>query len=288
MKVILTTDGSQAAEQAIRWFSQLPIHGEESYVVLTVVTPPVYGMVPGDIQDELCRLGNEYSGNAFHRAATIMKSFGLSATHMQRRGHPADEIIQYAKECGADLVVVGAHGASRLSRMLIGSVSESVATHAPCSVLVMRGTDPPKAATTQPLRVTIASDGSENPEEIAAQVCDLGLPMNTKISLVSVVEHPPLLDPEVQYDAQLNQAMETNLSTLADRLKSFPSIEKHVLEKEHVGSSVANFLLKDQTDVVIVRDKGRSAISRFLLGSVSRYLMHHARCSVLILRTRHG
>ena len=288
MKVILTTDGSDAAEQAIRWFSQLPIHGEECYEVLTVVGPPIYGIVPGDIQDEICRLGNEYAENAFHRAATIMKGFGLLATHVRRRGHPADEITQYAKDCGAELVVVGAHGASRLSRMLIGSVSEAVGLHAPCSVLVMRESDQSKAAAIQPLRVTIASDGSGSPVEMAAQVCDLGLPINTKISLVSVVEHPPLLDPEVQYDTQLNQAMETNLTMLADRLKTFPSIEQHVLEQKHVGSCIESYLLKDKSDIVIVRDKGRSAISRFFMGSVSRYIMHHAHCSVLVLRTRHS
>jgi len=153
---------------------------------------------------------------------------------------------------------------------------------------VMRESDQSKAAAIQPLRVTIASDGSGSPAEMATQVCDLGLPINTKISLISVVEHPPLLDPEAQYDAQLHQAMETNLTMLADQLRIFPSIEQHVLEQNHVGSSIESYLLKDKSDLVIVRDKGRSAISRFFMGSVSRYIMHHAHCSVLVLRTRHG
>ena len=56
-----------------------------------------------------------------------------------REGAPADEIMESARKCGADLIVVGSKGHSALETFLIGSVSQKIATYAPCSVLVVRG-----------------------------------------------------------------------------------------------------------------------------------------------------
>ena len=51
---------------------------------------------------------------------------------------PADEIVKYAREVHADIVVVGTHGRGGVSRLLMGSVAEHVVRNAPCPVLVVR------------------------------------------------------------------------------------------------------------------------------------------------------
>jgi nucleotide-binding universal stress UspA family protein len=53
-------------------------------------------------------------------------------------GDPALEIARFASDSGADLVVLGTHGRSGLSRLLLGSVAERVLRHAPVPVLVIR------------------------------------------------------------------------------------------------------------------------------------------------------
>jgi nucleotide-binding universal stress UspA family protein len=63
---------------------------------------------------------------------------GLSVSSDLREGNPKEEIIEYARSWKADLVVVGSHGRRGPKRLLLGSVSEAVATHAPCSVEVIR------------------------------------------------------------------------------------------------------------------------------------------------------
>jgi len=55
-----------------------------------------------------------------------------------RTGRPAREIAEVATQIGADLVVVGTHGRSGLSRALLGSVAEEVVRHSPCNVLAVR------------------------------------------------------------------------------------------------------------------------------------------------------
>ena len=287
MNIVLTTDGSVASENAIRWFCQLPIHDNKACPVVTVASNASYGVLPGPIRDEFYELENRHSVEYFQRAATIMKGFGLEAIHVPRTGQAADQITQYAKECDADLVIVSAQGAGILTRLFLGSTSETVATHASCSVLVVRGADRPESLATHPIHVTLALDGTEDPIETASQIRELGLPLNTKISLVSIIEHPPLLDLQEQYDTQLVATTTTGLETLAEQLKpALPMIETYVLEKVHIGEGIERFVKENKTDIVVVRDKGRSAISRFLLGSVSRFVLRHAECSVLVLKKR--
>jgi nucleotide-binding universal stress UspA family protein len=55
------------------------------------------------------------------------------------RGSPKHAIIEEAERWGADLIVVGSHGYSALERFLLGSVSQSIAHHAKCSVEIVRG-----------------------------------------------------------------------------------------------------------------------------------------------------
>lgn len=57
-----------------------------------------------------------------------------------KRGQPFVEIIRYAREHAADLIVIGTHGRSALAQVLLGSVAERVVRKAPCPVLTVRPT----------------------------------------------------------------------------------------------------------------------------------------------------
>jgi universal stress protein A len=58
------------------------------------------------------------------------------------QGVPWDRIVHAARTWRADLIVMGTHGRTGLRHVLIGSVAEKVTRHAPCSVLVVRGSEP--------------------------------------------------------------------------------------------------------------------------------------------------
>ena len=284
MKTLLTTDGSQSAEQAIRWFSRLPIAHSESYEILTVSDYQNYGMVPIEVHEELLRLESAHAIESFQRAEKILKEAGMGATQISCIGQPAYEITRHAKENQCDLIVVGAHGRSFLEHMLIGSISESVARHAPCSVLVVRKSKA-KVAEGDPTHITVASDCSDSDRQIASQINAIHFPKNTKFNLISVIEHPFLIEPTIEYDAQLTRATTSSLDRLAMELsESSEYIQKVVLEKLHVSSCILNFVQTHPTDILVLGDKGRTAIGRFFLGSVSRVLLQHAPCSVLLVR----
>ena len=74
----------------------------------------------------------------FEQAAQRIRSAGLHAEVLIRRGNPADEILEEAHTWGADCIFVGARGTRGIDRLLLGSVSSAVSSRANCSVEVVR------------------------------------------------------------------------------------------------------------------------------------------------------
>ena len=81
-------------------------------------------------------------------AAVRLRAAGLEVTAKVASGDPAHEILRAAAEVDADLVVMGTHGRTGLTRLLLGSVARNVILHTHASVLVMRR--PWLGATPQP------------------------------------------------------------------------------------------------------------------------------------------
>jgi len=292
MKVLLTTDGSSSAEQTIRWFSRSPVEHSTSYEVMTVSNFHIYGVTPAAVFDETICQESKHADESFQRASAILKDVGIEAVHIARVGNAADEIVYYAQEANVDLIVVGAQGRGLIERMLIGSTSETVAQHAPCSVLIVRPQTKPSEPEQveqvgEPLFLVIASDGSDTDRELASQINALHLSGPTKVQLITVVEHPYLIEPGYEYDSQVTQEATMALNRLAEELSTSSNhVDSHVLEKPHVADAILDYLRDRKTDVLVLGDKGRSALSRFFVGSVSRGLLRHAPCSVLLIRKR--
>jgi nucleotide-binding universal stress UspA family protein len=74
----------------------------------------------------------------FEPAAAKLRSAGIDAAVMIRRGNPKDQIVEEAESWGADCIFVGAKGLRGIERLLLGSVSSAVSAAALCSVEVVR------------------------------------------------------------------------------------------------------------------------------------------------------
>jgi nucleotide-binding universal stress UspA family protein len=70
--------------------------------------------------------------------AERLRKTGLTVETEVSDGDPRSIIVDQAETWTADLVVVGSHGYTGLKRLLLGSVAQSVVSHAPCSVEVVR------------------------------------------------------------------------------------------------------------------------------------------------------
>ena len=68
-----------------------------------------------------------------------MTKAGVKARSLLLEGAAADQIVRAARKHHADVIVMGTHGRSGLSRFLLGSVAQRVLPLAPCAVLTVRG-----------------------------------------------------------------------------------------------------------------------------------------------------
>lgn len=100
--------------------------------VLPELDPASPGAIWGDIKDEDRRAHAE---KAFREG--LPEAFRTTPVEV-RIGGAVHEIVTYAEEEAASLVVLGSHGRTGLSRVLLGSIAENVVRRAPCSVLVVR------------------------------------------------------------------------------------------------------------------------------------------------------
>ncbi len=136
-KILLAYDGTDEAKAALAVAAELATKlGAEIGVVSVVPMHP--GRIGGDPWDDASVHAQELL-QARERLAAIAPRVELH----RATGDPATEIERTAVEHGYDMIVVGSRGLSTIGRLLQGSVSEHVATHARANVVVVR---PPRPA----------------------------------------------------------------------------------------------------------------------------------------------
>jgi nucleotide-binding universal stress UspA family protein len=143
MKILVASSGSyeETLDPTHSVFSFPWPDGAEIHVVSVaeVMYPVMVGMTPDpvDTTDFQVRTDEEAKATASSTALRF-RSLGFPAEGFSMKGDPETAILEHAKEWGADLIVVGSHELSRMERFLMGSISESIVKHAPCSVLVLK------------------------------------------------------------------------------------------------------------------------------------------------------
>lgn len=132
MKILLAYDGGEPAHKALELTADLARKFEANVAVVSVV--PVHpGRVPIDPWDD-----TPVHASQLAEAKRLLLDLGIEPALIERAGDPAHTIEQIAQEGGYDMVVVGSRHLGAVSRVLQGSVSEHIATHAPATVVIAR------------------------------------------------------------------------------------------------------------------------------------------------------
>lgn len=148
MKVLLAIDDSKYSQTAIDSVLQRPWPENSEFLVYTVLEPfhPDYaGWDPGAIPDAYA-FENEQRTAASQLVSEASQEltarFGSGkVTTEVAEGKIEESICAKAASWEADLIVMGSHGRNGLQRLILGSVSQSVVTHASCSVEIIKKTD---------------------------------------------------------------------------------------------------------------------------------------------------
>jgi nucleotide-binding universal stress UspA family protein len=142
MKIIMVaTDGSQGADRAVDFAARLAQRFAAALWVVNVNDSLVSAELELGAHIEnigLDEMLDAASRQILSRARDRAHNIGVTAIRLeQRSGNAADEIIEIARNEGADAVVIGKRGRGRLSGMLLGSVSQKIVSLAPCVTIVV-------------------------------------------------------------------------------------------------------------------------------------------------------
>ncbi len=149
--ILVPVDFSPHAEHAFTYATTLAERFGAKLALLYVVDD---SFVTGGWSSEIYvpnvpELMENLIADADRRLATLKASaaaFGLTAETAVIRGRPAPAIVEHAKNGGFDLIVMGTHGRTGVSHVVMGSVAERVLRKAPCPVLTVRGTEAVEAS----------------------------------------------------------------------------------------------------------------------------------------------
>lgn len=137
-RIVVGVDDSQGSVAALRWaYDEAGRRGSEIEVIHAWHYPPVgtvVGMgVYGVGHEELEQAGQDVLDRSVEQAGPAPD--GTAVRTVLANGNPAAVLVEAA--AGAELLVVGSHGRSGLASLLLGSVSQQVANHAPCPVVIV-------------------------------------------------------------------------------------------------------------------------------------------------------
>jgi nucleotide-binding universal stress UspA family protein len=145
MKIILATDGSPFSVAMVKEFARRPLPSNTKVKIISVYEgATLMNVAPMGVLTEYYGEASmnslKFAENSVTAAAEIIRNKNpeLAILTATIEGVPKTVIVDEAEKFGADLIVLGSHGYGLVDRFLLGSVSQSVALHAKCSVEIVR------------------------------------------------------------------------------------------------------------------------------------------------------
>lgn len=223
------------------------------------------------LSNELTVWGHQKGEEVISEALELFRSEGIAADHkLIEHVDPAEAITKETETGNYDLVVVG-HGGKEKQALRLGSVAKKVAHYAKIPVLLA-------GKKTEVTKILVPTDGSENSEKALRYAVQLAKKFEATMTLLHVQESH-LFRMKPQASKEIGTRI---LSKTAEQAKGVQVDQK--LEAGHPGDLIVETAKDQNYDLIVMGTKGLGAITRFLLGSVSDHVIHHADCAVLLTR----
>lgn len=296
MKILIAVDGSEHAMAGVSTVRDLPLPVESQIKIITVFTP------------RNASYFLEYE-RYIQVAYEALQGLSWQLETEVLAGNPAEELAKAADQQECDLIVIGARGARSALGVLLGGVAQQVVEYANRPVLVVRF--PHRKIN----RVILALDGSECSHLALRYLAHLPLPASVKeIDLLHVLPPPPMAQAlalaqtipmgmeraamlEVQESLEIEAIMKEEEESGREMLNQAVQRLHHLFgaETPHPGlvpvllrgdafEQIHTYLEDNPSELIVMGSRGLSGVRGWLLGSLSRKLVHGAPCSVLVVR----
>ncbi len=306
-KIVVPLDGSELAEGVLPHLTEV-IRGRESRVYLLSVSPlskkptpaavdiqPASATTPDDLPDVMREL-IEYLRAVAERLEPVTSDVWIGV----RFGRPADAILAFTDDVGADLIATSTHGRSGISRWVFGSVADRLLRGASCPVLLVRAggdkiTMPPPPTSYQGILVPL--DGSEIAEQVLPYVKALIRPNRTRIFLTSVLttglgdrtvtlltSYPPGMQLATTALRHAEVQLQAYLRSVANVLRDRGAMVHIAIRQGPPADEILTYAAEVKADLICMTTHGLSGISRWVYGNVAGKVLQGAHSPVLLVR----
>jgi nucleotide-binding universal stress UspA family protein len=282
--ILLADDGSEHARAAIELLGELPLPDQSRVTALRIFTP---------IQSSYVAMMEA----GLEKTKSLLEEKGFETEAELLLGYPGEKIIEYASTNRPDLIVVGAKGLRATLGILLGGVAQQVIEYACCPVLVVR-------APNRPLRqILCVTDGSEHSQITLEYLSNFPLPVHATIKVLHVLPplpptmliEPYMLGTEYIYPVRSPEEEEKELKAQEREGKALLEHDLKILSKQGIeatgvlkqgdaATEIIEYARTNGTDLIVAGSRGLNPIKSWLVGSVSRKLVHYSSCSVLIFK----
>jgi nucleotide-binding universal stress UspA family protein len=287
--LLLAIDGSEHADSAVQFVRAMPLPEDCQINIISVLVPrnAQYHVVLEKVLESAKEKIQEQRNTQVHTQLLT--------------GYPAEQIIEFVEKSKPDLAVLGARGLRSTLGILLGGVAQQVVEYALCPVLIVRS---PFQGIKNAL---IAIDGSTHSMYALQYIQNCPLPQDVIFHILHVLPAEFTLDTLGQYwrmdmefspmyyseqmQEQINQQKiaeeEAGKVLLQDTIESLKKLQhplKSDIRRGDAATEILDYAKTENIDLIISGSRGLSEFRGWLLGSVSRKLVHYADCSTLIVK----
>ena len=280
-RILVPLDGSRVAETVLPMAEALARDHEANVLLLRTVTtegPP-----------EAQAKGQQEAEAYLTAVSRDLRARGLSAVQWSVWFcEPDQTIANAALRDDASLIAMSTHGRRGLSRVLFGSVAESLVRKTPVPVLLVRGQLSRSGAGSG--RILVALDGSALSESILPVVARLAGPFDLRIELLHAIEPlQPTALAEVAIHLgeilRLRKAeAERYLGKVAEALEAKGLRARAAIRHGHAAEVIPEYARSEGIDLIAMSTHGRTGLGRLFMGSVAERVLRTAPVPVLLWR----
>ena len=281
MKTLIGVDFGESSLAAVRWVSRwfLP---EAPLALAHGVWMPEGPNAGEGVAEEYETFVARAKEEGMSALAPLVQQYDPGRTEaLVGTGTPAEALLALAEEWGAELIVVGPHGHSRLLTGFFGSTASRLlrASHVP--VLVVRDADPGT-----PERILVALDESEATESVLHAARGVAVQHGCSITAYHAMDTPSSQEPE---GGEGGPGASTEVETWLEAKVAGAGLDSGRATTKvdtNVGMGGPGRAIctaaSDGTQLIVMGTRGASS-GMSPLGSVARYVVAHAPCPVLVI-----
>jgi nucleotide-binding universal stress UspA family protein len=296
--IMVPTDGSGFDREAIRVALRVAERSKAKVRLVRVLESDSFFGTTAEahwtaMSDERGRSERTSALSELYTLAAECRSGCTAEITVDLHGGPVADVLQgYAQRHDVDLIVMSTHGRTGVSRLSLGSVTDSLIRHTSIPVLVVK---PPESYLHQQLdhafkKIVVPLDGSTLAEQVLPRVLTLAKLEGAEVSLVQVLiprsySQKEIPDPGLPWwDREVSLARAYLFGVASKLHRNGLIVTTDIVIGEDAANAIGDFASRGKADVIAIATHGRGGLARMLRGSVADAIMHSGRMSMLVLK----